>query len=411
MVTDRQPPPVVALADTRWFGHHPTYFREFVASLRRIGAVVIALCPEPSALAADERVHARPLRSPNHSVLSSRLDNDPAATLLRWWNTRRTLDAAEDACGHRADLVFFPYLDNYLRYLPGPTLPATILGRPWSGLYFRNQHLGWLPNGRLTALKKAAKGDRGLKATKHGAPPLGVLDERFNGPLAALTGREIVPFPDITDGTPPTAPTALAEKIRRQAAGRPVIGLAGGLERRKGLLTLLRLALAARGREDWFFAAVGPFARETFSAAELDFIRHAREQLGGSLHLDPAGGRIPDGEPYNAVVQTFAVAWAAYEQFQGSSNTLTKAALFGKPVVATRGECIASRVDAFDLGNTFAEADEHGALDAVRAVLAGKKTDGTPLRPRFADYAAFHSRPQLDETFRHLLARVPARRP
>ncbi len=46
----------VALADTKWFGHHPTYFREFAASLRRLGVFVIALCPQPAELEARKGV-------------------------------------------------------------------------------------------------------------------------------------------------------------------------------------------------------------------------------------------------------------------------------------------------------------------------------------------------------------------
>jgi hypothetical protein len=71
----------VALADTRWFGHHPTYFREFVASLRRLGARVIALCQQPDDLDADDGVLLERNPAPPASIWFSYRDNDPLATL------------------------------------------------------------------------------------------------------------------------------------------------------------------------------------------------------------------------------------------------------------------------------------------------------------------------------------------
>ncbi len=390
----------VALADTRWVGHHPTFFREFLASLRRLGACVLALCPHPEDLRQEHDVTAVRLQSPSRSLLIQGRDNDPLSTLWRWVRTRQALEQAEAKSGRRADAVFFPYLDNYLRFLPAPAVPDAVLGVPWSGLYFRNQHFGWPPNGTRTAFKRFIKGDTLLRC-RTALPLLGVLDERFADALRARTGREALPFPDITDETAPTVPTPLADAVRRQAAGRPVIGLAGSLEKRKGLLTLLRVALAAKGQAPWFFVAAGPFSAETFTARELAWIEEARRALGDSLYFDPAGGRIPDGEPYNALFQTFDVAWAAYEEFEGSSNTLTKAALFRKPVLATEGECIAGRVRAFRLGECFPEGDSTRARDALHAILNAPHAERD-----FANYRAFHSRPQLDETFRKLLADV-----
>jgi hypothetical protein len=398
------PPTTIALADTRWVGHHPTYFREFAGSLRRLGLFVIALCPQPEDLAAADTLHAARLEAPNGGLLTP-LDNDPASTLVRWWATRRALDDAEDACGRRADLVFFPYLDSYLRFLPSPGVPDLVLGRPWSGLYFRNQHLGHLSGSPGARFKQLAKGDRLLRS-RRALPLVGVLDERFNDDLARQYGRTALPFPDITDETPPNGPVPLAETLRALARGRPIIGLAGSLEKRKGLLTLLRTAEAsAAAGDDWFFAAVGTFADETFTAEERAWIETLRHRLSDSVFLDMSRQRIPDGAPYNTIFSAFDVSWAAYEGFQGSSNTLTKAALFEKPVVATAGECIGARVETHTLGATFPECDHAAARDAIARVLA---EEGTGQARRGHDtYRRFHSRAHLDTTFAKLIDSLP----
>lgn len=411
----RQPaPPTVALVDTRWGGHHPTYLREFAASLLRIGARVIVACRKPDEILAGlpaqrvlepGRLASIPFVHRNHGVLDRGRDHDPASTLLRWRATGRVLDAAEAATGWRCDLVFYCYLDSYLRFAPFPAVPDLFVGRPWSGLYFRNAHLGLSNNSIGGLLRRLAKGDRLLRSPSCRA--VCVLDERFDEALRRRCGHPVIPFPDITDEAPADAASEAAAAIRARAAGRKVIGLIS-MEKRKGLLTLLRAALRARELgEPWFFVGTGPFHRDTFNAGELAFCDDlARRSAAGeldNLHFDTSGARIPDGAPFNSLVAGFDLVWAAYEDFEGSSNALTKAAVFRRPVVATAGQCVGARVERHQLGRTFPQADVAACLEAIRGALAGTGPDGRPLAPEFDLYQGAHSRGRLDEVFRGLL--------
>ncbi len=398
------PPPTVALVETRWVGHLPTFFREYVASLRRIGVRVLALCPQPDALEPDPGVQAAALDVPHGSLLLKNRDHDPVTTLWRWFRAGRALDAIEERTGWRADVVFFTYLDNFVRFLPVAGAPSLLLGRPWTGLYFRNDHLAWPRRGLVHRLKHLAKGDALFRSGSL-RPPLTVLDERFDEPLRSLTGKPIRHFPDITDETRPPAPTAGAGDLKRLAAGRPIVGMAGGLEKRKGLLTFVKTAAAAQAAGcPWFFAAKGPMLHQTFTPAELTWLRNTVPTLRDVLHLDvESTARIADGIEYNALVEAFDVMWVAYEGFDGSSNTLTKAALFEKPVLATAGECIGSRVESFDLGLTVTEGSVSEALHGIRSLLAGTAANGRVLEPRWADYRALHTRDHLDRCFQEIV--------
>ena len=406
----------VALVDTRWGGHHPTYLREFTASLLRLGAnvllasrqpeAVLSALPEPERARAVGRVTPMTFVHRNQGLLDPRRDHDPLSTILRWRASGRIVRAAEARAGTRADLVFFPYLDSYLRFAPFPSLPRRTLGRPWSGLYFRNAHLAEAPDSLRARLRWLAKGDRLLRSPDCRA--VCVLDERFNDRLAADTGHRVIAFPDMTDETRPDGLTELARQVGERAAGRKIIGLIS-MERRKGLLTLLRAALRARELgEPWFFVAVGPFLRETFSAGEIAFCEEVRRKVESgaldNLYFDMSGQRIPDGAPYNSLFTRFDLVWAAYEDFEGSSNALTKAAAFRIPLLATAGQCVGGRVESYQMGRTFAQADVGACLGAIRGVLAGEGADGKPLRPRFEDYHRLHDRAYLDEIFRGFLA-------
>ncbi len=396
----------VALVDTRWAGHHPTYLREFSASLLRTGARVLLLCQKPDEIiealdeAPSDRIAGFPFIHRHGGIIFQHRDHDPLSTPLRWRATAEMLHRAETDTGWTADLVFFCHLDSYLRFAPFPLLPAMILGRPWSGLYFRNGHLESGGN----PLTRAAKGDRLLRS--HDCRAVCTLDERFNDTLEEISGHPAIAFPDITDETLPDSPTPAARAILEKAGGRRIVGLIS-MEKRKGLVTMMNAALrAAELREPWYFVATGPFPRETFSDEETAFLDDLRQRIDSgeidNIHFDTSGERIPDGAPYNSIFSSFDLVWAAYEGFEGSSNALTKAAAFRIPLVATAGQCVGFRVEKFQLGRTFPEGDHEAAVEAIRGALDRTADDGSRLSPQFESYHRAHSRQRLDKIFRQL---------
>ena len=413
-------PPVktVALVDPLWVGHHPMYFSQFTAAFMRLGAYVIGLCPEPGeALAAartvaagqfadfDRRVSTHKLPGGKRSWFRGRFEGDPLRTYQRWKRCADTLYEAEQRTGRRADLVFFPYLDSYLRFLPFPGVPGLTINRPWSGLYLRNHHFGEAPS-PLRKLRLLAKGDALMRSRL--CRGIGVLDERFAGPMTRYLGKEVHAFPDVTDATLPDEPYALAEEIRRKAAGRKVIGLIG-MERRKGLLNLLRVAEKARElRLPWYFACAGRYEWPEYSTEEQAMIARTAARIKSgeidNLHFDPEAGRIPEEADFNSIFATFDVAWAAYEGFQGSSGALGKAASYDIPCLATAGECIGHRVESYRTGLTIPEGDSDKALEAIRHILEGTDWDGRPLLPDHGGYRESHGLARLDALLAGILA-------
>ena len=414
------PPPArtVALVSPLWIGHHPMYFTQFAASFLRCGARVIGLCPEPDAARADlarnldgetaarlgELTHFSHIAAGARSFFNGRFEGDPVRTFQRWKTAADTLADAEHASGMQADLVYFPYLDSYLRFLPFSAVPDAILRRPWSGLYLRNHHHGLSPSlGK--SIKLLAKGDA-IFLSRY-CRGVGVLDERFIPAMEKLSGKRVTAYPDVTQGGLPENPFPLAVEIQRKAAGRHIVGMIG-LERRKGFLTLLRTAALARERRlPYFFVCAGASHLGEFTPEERGEIESALQGISSgeidNLHLDPAAGRIPDEADYNSLFSSFHIAWAAYEGFQGSSGTLGKAALFEIPCLASAGECIGNRVETYRLGLTIPEASPQDALAAIPFLLNGADRDGHPLHPRFEDYRQDHSQARLDAILSGLL--------
>lgn len=418
----RQTPVTVALIDPLWVGHHPMYFAQFTSAFLRAGARVIGLCPEPEAAAreavtaahfrgvenVEPRISMHLLPAGRRSWFRDRYEGDPVTTFQRWRKACDVLHEAEAATGWSADLLYFPYLDSYLRFLPLPGVPDLLADRPWSGLYLRNHHHAADASSVKERLRLLAKGDA-LIRSRH-CLEVGVLDERFNDALGRYTGKRVVSYPDATITDLPENPTELARQVLSEAKGRKIIGLIG-LERRKGLLTILRVALQAHERKlPWFFVCGGTFNRSLFTSDELALIDQVVARLRSgeldNLHFHPDAPRIPTDAGFNSLFTTFDIAWTAYEGFHGSSGALSKAACFDIPALATAGECIGHRVETWRIGLTIPEADVPKALDAIDHLLKGQDWSGQPLNPRYAEFRHLHSLDHLDQILAELVGKV-----
>lgn len=405
-------PQTVVLADPRWEGHHPTYFFEFTAALLRLGHRVMGLCREPEQFGQearhicqrmgidfDEKVIVGQLDDPDKAYFRPGHDHDPISTIVRWRCLKKAMVAAEKASGHAADFVFLPWLDSYLRFQPSIKL-ANQLGVPWSGLYFRNHHFGE----DLSSLRKVAKGDRGLR--NENLVAVGILDERFADTMTDESGKKVVAFPDITNEEKPEALSPFAQEIMRQAAGRKIIGMVS-LEKRKGFLTMLKIAEAVADKEEWFFVAAGKYVQDTCDAEDQAYASSIQAKVDSgelnNIYLQLPGERVNDGADFNSLIKIFDVIYAAYEDFQGSSNALTKGAIFERPLIATKGECVGGRVEEYGMGLTIEQASVSEGEAAIRKVLAGEDWDGQPLKRNYADYHALHDRNRLDEVFAELI--------
>ncbi|WAC21495.1 hypothetical protein OVA24_08870 [Luteolibacter sp. SL250] len=399
---------LIVVADPIWIGHHPMYLAQFTAAFVRLGAHVVALCPEPeearreilAAVSAevaadlDRHVTIGRIEPARRSFLNGRFEGDPVGTTQRWMQVQREISRTEARNGRPVDLVYFPYLDTYLRFLPVSLAPEILLGRPWAGLYLRNHHHAAPPSLKRSVVMMG-KGDAILRSAS--CRGIGVLDERFIPEMERFTGRTVRMFPDFTDTTLPEEPSALAREILAKAGGRTIVGMIG-LERRKGLLTLLRTAELAMLRDlPYYFVGGGRIFRQEYTDEEWAGILKLAGGGLENLHLDPEAGRIPTEAEFNSLFSTFSVAWAAYENFQGSSNTLGKAAAFRIPCLASDGGCVGYRVETYGTGLTIPQGDADRALEAIPLMREGRDRNGRPLALRHADFQADHSLARLDQ--------------
>ncbi|MDB9425757.1 glycosyltransferase family 1 protein [Microcystis aeruginosa CS-564/01] len=297
--------------------------------------------------------------------------------------------------GKIPDLTFFAWLDSYL----GPYLTASIsdhiFSYPWSGLYFQP------PLRKTLKYQRIRRGILDPLAVLKSKQCLGVavLDEGIADKLQQKLNKPVVIFPDFTDESPPDMSFEIAQKIRAKAAGRKIIGLLGSLDRRKGTLTLLEVSRQVSDR--WFFVFAGKLAESAFTAAEL-------AKIGEIVKANPDNcffhlTRIPTEAQFNAIIQICDLLYAAYENFFPSVNVLTKAAIFEKPVIASKNYCMGERVEKFNLGYGIEEGSVCQCVSILERFHEELSTGNLSIQPDFEGYRHLHSIEQLRYAFQKIL--------
>ncbi len=133
--------------------------------------------------------------------------------------------------------------------------------------------------------------------------------------------HKLVRFPDITIDEYAEVPE-IFEK------GKKVIGLCGGLSKRKGLLRLLRIS---KKYDQINFLFMGRIIYDSFDKEEQVEIREYHEQHPDHVKFIL---NVEDDLQFNGYLRQCDFIYCAYEDFNHSSNILTKTAKFNIPVLS-----------------------------------------------------------------------------
>lgn len=402
----------IALIDWNWMGHHPTYFTHFAAAMAKAGADVVPFSADPedfltlvgkSSLPAAVRGRiAEPVRVAG--PVSSRFR--PARWRGRYdaWrffgSLGKRLRTWEHKHGRKVDLVFFACIyDRQFEYF---RLAQRQFGYPWAGLYLHARSFRMpgspLPyTGGLPCPEKIFSSSS-LKA-------VAVLDEGACKALAKITGdKPVLVFPDFTvNGLPPGGvQTGLARKILTFAAGRPVVSLTGHLQWTKGLDVFTAAAAHPEMKDVCFFLG-GEINLAEIAPTEKKRMQKAWEELPNVFsHFQ----RIVSEKDLNSIIALSDVVVAAYRSFPNSSNILTKAAVFERPIVVSDGYLMAERVRCYELGEVIPEGDAKALVAALRRMLEPNYREELRNRARWQEYRNTHSVQRLNEVFRELLTKL-----
>ncbi|NJL86866.1 MAG: glycosyltransferase family 4 protein [Leptolyngbyaceae cyanobacterium SM1_1_3] len=406
----------IALVETNYGnGHHLTYLRLFSQILLEQQCQVMAFHPRPRDLTDWIDEHCPDYRDrlwvfEMHKHRRRRVPilgtvPEPVAVIERWQHLTNTLAEASEETGFSPDLVFLNWLDNYLSHYLTHHVIDYVFPYSWSGIYFRP---GVLRFGQRSFAKLSEPLAHYSLARSPRCQALTMLNEELVEDLQQDLGKPVIAFPDITDETPPEGDYALVQKIRQKAGDRKIVGLIGALSKRKGILTLLKVAQQSM-EENWFFVFAGQLDESMFHQEfdqrfpeEFQQIKKMREDPPDNCYFHFES--IPDGHRFNSVVNACDVLFAAYENFPYSSNLLTKAAVFKKPIIVSEGYCMAARVEKFRFGLTIPEGDVAKCIATLRYLCDQPEQALRELNPDFEGYHRLHSIDQIRKVFQAVIS-------
>jgi hypothetical protein len=230
----------------------------------------------------------------------------------------------------------------------------------------------------------------------------GILDEGICEAMSTvIAGKPVFVFPDITDGSLSGGdfPEGLGGKLKALAAGRPIVSLTGHLQWTKGIDVFTQAASHPALRDIFFFLGGEVMWRDI--SPEL---RKALESAWEGLPNLYAHLKHLSEKTMNSVVAVSDVIVATYREFPNSSNALTKAAVFKRPIVVSEGYLMAERVRKYGLGEVVSEGDVEALVAAIQKMIQPDYYNNLCKRARWDEYRRDHSVERLNEVFKELVA-------
>lgn len=362
-----QPKNAIAIIDWNTSGHHATYLREYVLALSEALVPTIVLSPDPpSIVPLPESVAWQEIPTISW-IKMRRLVGMPLARWLFARKMNHAMRRAERVLGVKCSRVLFGcFYENQSKIAAGVMVA---IGLPAAGLYL---HAGIFHSG------KHLQRCRVMRKVKHlFAQPLlkmlFMLDEEMIRSVADFSGKPVQHLPDITDCSIDDS-DSLPRQLGLEPKNRPVIGLLGHLRPSKGVVDLISFARSMPELEVTILLA-GTCRWEEFEADDVKYIKQAIKEDSRIVFYPK---RISSEASYNSLVRACDVLWAVYRDCPHSSNTLTKAAFFEKPVVVADGYLMAKQTRKYNLG----EVVPAGNVEALRAALLPMLMEPTAWRAR-----------------------------
>jgi len=157
---------------------------------------------------------------------------------------------------------------------------------------------------------------------------------------------------DFTNVCLPSEKPEIAKRMVDLAAGRRIVLLCGSIEGRKNIEAFCELASVC-DKSRWFFALIGDLALQSFSQKDLSALENFKLLLPEKAFIHDAF--ISDERDFNSIINSSDVIFAVYRNFRISSNILTKAAYFEKPILVSERFLMGERVMRFGIGRTVPE--------------------------------------------------------
>lgn len=424
-----------------WSGHHPSYATQLIRACNAFSRQIYALCPAEADLIGRLGNSTALIQKTTVVVHANRASRsgfrDFSDLMADLHDLRCSVESIRQANPADQLLVFHTSLDSlFIGILHLPRLAFRIrevFPWPFSGLLlspdrrwplhrarailgrlFGNANSGGKPVGFFrplvefglggvgSLLRQAYLWQRNLILKRSSCAQILVEDERYIDWLRLSTGKRVMHFPEITSVGVSTPPPNLVQKISQCKQGRVVVGLLGELSRRK-CLDLLLDVIHKHDTDGFLFVIAGPCDPDAFPAPYRSFLLEGIYQRSNVL-FSPQ--RIASEGDFNAIIASCDIIYCVYRDHLHSSNIVSKAAAFHKPLVVSDGELMAKRVRDYDIGCVLEKQTAEACLAVLRKMSTSEYRASFLRTGKFAKYMEDHSFESLQRVMTSLSTRI-----
>lgn len=366
----------ICLYDAIHTGHHKNFIIAYAKSLIELGCSVTIIFPNSEVLKQEFKENEI-----NHVTLldfkPKRIPDNRFKILARWNELKYNLKFLKN----NPDLVFLMWLDDfkfhndhrYLLKLYGVYLNHFFKYK-WFGINIHQVHFRNQTDKLTIACRESILSHRGCIG-------VGIFDEGIETKYKSAISNKVYILPDITN-------TILCSKTKATKSNRQII-LPGVANKRKGVIEFLSLAEKSVN-QNWNFIIAGKLIWDDFTSTEKLFIKKIAESSNVEIT-----GYIKREEDLNCLINDSDIVYAIYLNFPHSSNIMTKASAFKKPILVNDGYLMSERVKKFGIGLTKRECQNKN-LDEILA-------DAQNLNGNYNELFAKHTRSILTDKLNLIL--------
>jgi hypothetical protein len=190
-----------------------------------------------------------------------------------------------------------------------------------------------------------------------------LLDEK----LAARYREQLTQFifeylPDVADTALPTEGGKLARELRVLAGSRKIVFMGGSIGKQKNLSCWIEL-IALADPKQWFFVQIGRINKNNLTREDEQALRQVLVRPPENLYIQPT--YLADERSFNEIISISDVIFAVYRDFGRSSNMLSKAAYFEKPILVANQCLMGDLVEKYSIGYSVAQGDTLAMYQAL----------------------------------------------
>jgi hypothetical protein len=197
-------------------------------------------------------------------------------------------------------------------------------------------------------------------------------------------------LPDITETALPEAASPLAQEILLRAKGRAIVFMGGSIGKQKNLACWNKLIKLADSSK-WFFLQAGRLNKNNLTVDDEAALLEIQAKLPENLFVN--ADYLTDERFFNELIAISNIIFAAYRDFQRSSNMLSKAAEFKKPIIVSDGFLMGECVQRYGIGQVVNQDDVRQMYKALQLCVHSPPTEShyATYRTDFSEGAMQHA--------------------